>query len=316
MSSTQMTTPGTGSFASEHLVEADDLRHRVQPGVPTRDSLFWNLILPDEQVGVQLYAFGDGRGLGGRQVVVYRPEPEPMIMHSTLGHDLGDDSDFDDWRCAGMRVRQPEPLRTAQVDYASDEVSLEYTFTATHRPFSYLENAYFPHWMAANRYEQTGLASGTLRVGEREIRFQDVWTHRDHSWGRRHWTWPHHWKWLVAGTPSGQAINAMISIARGEVGVNGYVLRDGQPVALVDARARAEYDEAMGQVRLEADLIDVEGRTTTLEMERYALFTMSFGSDSVVNEAACRARIDGEEGTGQFEARWPRAYLQGLVDAE
>lgn len=304
-------------FATAHLKPADDLRHRFADGVKTRDSLFWNLILPEEQVAAQIYAFSDGRGFGGRQMIVYQPDPDALVMHNTLGHDLGADSDFDDWSCEGMRVRQPEPLRVAKVDYTSEEVSMEYTFTGTHRPFAYSENDEgCPQWMAANRYEQTGRASGTLRIGDREIAFDDVWVHRDHSWGRRHWSFPHHWKWLCAGTPSGAELNAMLHIAKGEYGVNGYVVRNGEPVPLVDARSKATYQDDMTQSHLDCTLIDAGGGTTHLEMERFAVFQMRFGTDSLITEAACRVRIDGEDGTGQFETLFPRGYAERLVNAE
>lgn len=315
----------SNDFVTEHITEADDLRHRVAEGVKTRDSLFWNLILPEEQIGVQLYVWTDGRGVAGRQVSIYVPDRDQNLIRNAFNVDLGPDSDLDDWECAGFRLRQPEPLHTAQVSYESvidgdgnnDDVHLDYSFTARHRPFSYAENPNgCPRWMATNRYEQSGRASGTLRIGDREIPFTDVWAHRDHSWGRRNWNWVHHWKWIVAGVPSGTEINAMFHIARGEPGLNGHVLRDGEPVAIVDGRAKATYDDDMSQSRLEAELIDARGGKTHIEMERFAIFHLPFGSDTLLSEAACHVRIDGEQGTGQFETLWPRGYVKRLVEAE
>jgi hypothetical protein len=305
------------SFATAHIAETDDLRHRVGEGVKTRDSLFWNLVLPDEQLAVQVYVWIDGRGVAGRQVAVYGPDGARNIIHNDYEIDLGQESDLDDWECAGLTVQHPEPLRVAKLEYASDQVDLDYTFTARHRPFSYRENpGGCPAWMARNRFEQSGRASGTLRVGDRVIPFSDVWAHRDHSWGRRNWNWVHHWKWLIAGVPSGTELNAMFHVARGELGVSGHVLRDGEPVALTDGKATASYDPDMGQTRLEATLTDARGGTTHLVMERFAIFHLPFGSDSLLSEAACHVTIDGERGTGQFETLWPRGYLRRLVTAE
>ena len=73
--------------------------------------------------------------------------------------------------------------------------------------------------------------TGVLEVAGRTIEFDRI-AHRDHSWGARDWGAPQHWKWLLAHTPSGRALNAFIWIARGEWGFNGYVLRDGEPVAI------------------------------------------------------------------------------------
>jgi hypothetical protein len=303
---------GTGPITS-----ADDLRHRAAAGVKTRDSLFWNLVLPDEEVAVQIYVWVNGRGVAGRQIAVYAPEAAPNIVRNTYDVDLGPDTDFDNWECDGLTIRLSEPLRTAEITFDDDDVSLRYRFTARHRPFSYRENpAGCPPWMATDRFEQSGRATGVLRVRGRTIPFADVWAHRDHSWGRRNWNTVHHWKWLVAAVPSGTELNAMFHVARGEPGLNGYVLRGTEPVALIDGRCRASYDADMAQLRLEAELIDAAGGTTQLEMDRYAIFHLPFGSDSLLSEAACRVRIDGEEGVGQFETLWPRTYVQRLIGDE
>jgi hypothetical protein len=55
---------------------------------------------------------------------------------------------------------------------------------------------------------------------------------------------------------------------------------------------------------------------TNLVMERFAIFGLPFGSDSLLSEAACRVSIDGEPGAGQFETLWPRGYIERLVQAE
>jgi len=303
------------TLTTDHIANGDDLRHRVPAGTKTRDSLFWNIVLPEHQVAVQIYIWTDGDGVAGRQVAVYFPDPARSKILNAFQVDLGPDMDLDDWLCAGLGVRHTESLRCSALSFAEDGVELDYRFTATHRPFSYRENpAGCPAWLATNRFEQTGRATGVLRVHGLEIPFADVWTHRDHSWGRRNWGQVQHWKWLVAGLPDGPAVNAMFHVARGEPGINGYLLRSGEPVPIVDGRAHAEYDADMAQVRLEADLIDARGGRTRLEMERYAIFHVPFGSDNLLSEAACRAWIDGEAVPGQFETLWPASQLRRMVE--
>ena len=118
---------------------------------------------------------------------------------------------------------------------------------------------------------------------------------------------PQHWKWILAHTPSGRALNAFVWIARGEWGFNGYVLRDGAPVAIAHIDQRAAYDDGMDQTRLEATITDVDGETTALTLDSFGAVRMPhddpFGT--VIIEAACRATIDGEAGGGQFETHWP-----------
>ena len=295
------------------FTSADDLRHRAPAGARMRDSLFWNLIVPEAQLGLQVYTFVNHRGRAGYNVCVWGGDRAPVVLQH-VGQ-VGPDADFDDWRIAGLEVRQPEPRRTATVRFAAAGVRLEYEFTALHEAFSYRQNpAGLPAWFAANRFEQAGRVRGGLELGGRTLEFERI-AHRDHSWGVRDWGAPQHWKWLLAHTPSGRALNAFVWIARGEWGFNGYVLRDGAPVAIAHIDQHAEYDDRMDQRRLDADLRLVDGSSTSLTLESFGAVRMPhddpFGT--VIVEAACRATIDGEPGGGQFETHWPLAYLEHLA---
>jgi hypothetical protein len=294
----------------------DDRRHRALAGQRMRDSLFWNLIVPEQELGMQVYTFVNHRGRAGYNFVVWGGEGEPLALLQELGQ-VAPEADFDDWRLAGLELRQPEPLRTAEVRFARDGVRLEYDFTALHDAFSYHQNpGGLQPWFAQNRFEQAGRVTGVLEVAGRRIEFDRI-AHRDHSWGPRDWGAPQHWKWLLAHTPSGRALNAFIWVARGEWGFNGYVLRDGEPVAISHIRHHAGYDERMDQRRLEADIVDVRGETTQLTLDSFVAVRMPhddpFGT--VIIEAACRATIDGEEGGGQFETHWPLAYIEHLASS-
>jgi len=295
--------------------QRDDLRHRAPDGARMRDSLFWNLIVPEEELGMQVYTFVNHRGRAGYNVCVWGGDSEPVVLQH-LGQ-VGPEADFDDWRVAGLEVRQPELRRTAEVRFAGDGVRLEYDFTALHEAFSYRQNpGGLPSWFAENRFEQAGRVQGVLEVAGRRIEFDRI-AHRDHSWGTRDWGAPQHWKWLLAHTPSGAALNAFVWISRGEWGFNGYVLRDGEPVAIERIEQRAEYDAGMDQRRLDAEFVLVDGTTTELTLESFGAVRMPhddpFGT--VIIEAACRATIDGEAGGGQFETHWPLAYIDHLAAA-
>lgn len=305
------------------LEPADDLRHPSAGGRPTRDSLFYNLILPEEELALQVYTWVDGAGVAGHHVAVYGPGREPLAF-DVEGRIAVGDADFDAWRVAGLELRHCEPLHRAEIRYRGDAVSLAYDFTGLHDAFTYSQNPDgCPQWMAEDRFEQAGRVAGEVTVGGRIVAF-DRPAHRDHSWGRRHWGLPQHWKWLAAQTgpdlgddgPGRQtvAVNAMFWIARGEPGVNGYVRRaGGEPVPIVAGRARAGYDDDMTQRSVTATLEDAAGGVTELVMERYGLLRLTSRSDTVVYEAACRATIDGQAGSGQFEALWPAAYVARLT---
>jgi hypothetical protein len=293
----------------------DDRRHRPADGTKGRDSLYFNLILPDLELAVFVYTWVDQNGTAGRLVTAWGPEPEPLAFEVVHGVPMAA-ADFDDWRLAGLELRHPQPLRTAEIRYSGEHLQLAYDFEGSHEAFDYTRNpGGCPQWMAVNRLEQAGRAQGELRLGDRVIAF-DQPAHRDHSWGRRNWRMPQHWKWVVAQTPSGRAVNLFQWVVRGETGTNGYVLRDGKPVALVDARCRASYDADMTSRSLHASLTDAAGGVTELVLHRYGTVSLPVGTDTVLHEAACRGSIDAEPGWGQFETQWPASYVEYLRDTQ
>jgi hypothetical protein len=295
------------------LTPADDLRHRVPAGTKGRDSYFWNVIMPEHQLGVQVYVWIDGNGVAGRQVAVWGPDPEPIAFEAVYDIDLGADADLDAVDIAGLRIAQPEPLQITELSFRSDAVDLDYRFEGVHPAFNYGQNEHgSPQWMAIERYEQLGRVTGTVCAGGRTVDF-DRFGHRDHSWGRRNWRAPQHWKWIVASTPSGRALNLFCWIVQGELGVNGYVLRDGAVVPIVDARTHGKYDADGTQRHLDAAIVTADGERTHLVLDRYGVCEIPVGGGTLLWEAACRATIDGEVGAGQYETQWPKDYVERLV---
>lgn len=294
------------------LTASDDLRHRPVDGGKGRDSLFFTLLLPEHELWVFVYTWVDDTGQAGRLVAIAEGEGTPPVYDIEHGIDMGG-QDFDDWRIGGLELRHPEPLQTATVRYAGQGAEVAFDFTGSHEAFDYAQNVIgCPQWMARNRLEQQGHATGELTIGGRTVTI-DGPVHRDHSWGRRDWRMPQHWKWVAAQTPSGGGLQLFQYVARGELGTNGYVLREGRPVGLVDARCEAVYDDDMTNRALRATLIDEDGGLTELELDRYTHMRLPVGSRTSMSEAGCHARIDGEPGAGQFEAQWPADYVEHLI---
>lgn len=212
----------------------DDLRHRPGPGQRTRDSLFWQTVLTEHEVALQVYLFvSDDHALGARagyHVAVWGRDREPVLQHG--GAAVEPDADFDDLTVDGVRIRQGVPLQESSVTVRTPTVELDLDFGAIAAPFSYHANPDgLPAWFALDRLEQSGRVRGSLRLGGATM-IIDGPGHRDHSWGRRDWRAPQHWKWFVASTPSGQALNGWLWVARGTWGFAGYVLRGGRLVAI------------------------------------------------------------------------------------
>ena len=294
----------------------DDRRHWPADGGRMRDSLFWELIMPEEKLGLQIYLYVSARGRAGYNVSVWGPGTDPVALKLADGR-VAESADFDDFRFEGLTVRQPELRRTCQVRFDRDDVHLAYDFTALHDAFSYRSNPDgLPGWFARNRLEQTGHVDGFLEIGGRRIDWNRT-GHRDHSWGHRDWGIPHHWKWFIAYTESGRIVNGWIWIARGEWGFAGYVVRDGVTVPVARIEHHADYHPDMTQRRLEADLIDITGQATHLGLDVFGVIKLPTHDpmSTVIYEGACTAEIDGEAGAGQFETHWPGPYLRYLAEA-
>lgn len=292
----------------------DDLRHWSAPGGRMRDSLFWELMMPDERLGLQIYLYLTDRGKTGYNVSVWGPETEPVALKLAAGT-VGDVMDLDDFHFKGLSIKQPELGRVSEVSYRSAEVNVDINFTAMHDAFSYRSNPDgLPEWFAVNRVEQTGRVTGFLDVGDRRVDWDRI-GHRDHSWGTRDWGMPQHWKWFVAYTPTGRVVNGWIWIARGEWGFAGYVLRGGKPVAVSHIDHKAAYHDDMTQRRLDAEIVDVDGQVTWLELNCFGVVKLPTKDPmgTVIYEGACEALIDGEKGAGQFETHWHGSYLEHLT---
>lgn len=293
----------------------DDLRHRARAGGRARDSLFWEMIMPDEGLGFQAYLYLSGNGKAGFNVAVWGPDPNKQALDLAQA-EVPDGIDLDAFSFEGLTLTQPVLRRTARLQYESAKVKLDFNFAALHEPFSYKQNPDgLPDWFAINRFEQTGWVTGFLEFGGRRIEWSRV-GHRDHSWGVRNWGMPHHWKWIIAYTPDGERIvNGWIWIAKGEWGFGGYVVRNGEMLPVSHIKHHAEYTDEMLQRRLLADLHDTRGGVTRLEMESFGVVKLPTNDkmDTIIYEAACNVSIDGHAGAGQFETHWPKKYLEHLV---
>jgi hypothetical protein len=297
---------------SSIFTPSDHLRHRAAAGEKMRDSLFWESIMPDEELGFQAYLFVSGTGKAGFNVAVWSDDGRPPVLDLVHGS-VADVVDFDAFNLEGLHVAQTVLGGETRLKYKSERIKLALTFEGRHPPFSYRQNPDgLPPWFALNRYEQTGWLAGELEFDGRRVALDRI-GHRDHSWGPRDWRFPHHWKWFVAYTPSGERmINGWIWVARGAWGFAGYVVKDGALKAIAHIEQHATYDDDMSQRRFEARIVDTTGDVTELTLERFGVLKLP--SDGVmIMEAACTATIDGRPGAGQYETQWSSAYLERLI---
>lgn len=300
------------------LEPKDDLRHPLRPGPHSRESLFYDLVLPEERLLVFTYTWVTADDRAGHlfAVVGGADGDETLAFSATDGVDAAG-RDFDDWRVDGVDgtvwVRHHDLLTAASYGATAPGASLEVEFTGVHEPFDYLRNDDgCPPFVADNRFEQSALVRGTLRLGDRVIPV-DATGHRDHSWGTRDWDTIQDWKWVSAQVDDRLAVHLMEIHGRGRTTHHGYTLVDGVLSAVDRVRIDTEYDDRFWQTRITATVLDKAGRRVTLEAERFAMLTFEAGEGMSLREAACHGTIDGRPARVHVENGWDRAYAERQV---
>jgi hypothetical protein len=294
------------------LTERDDLRHPLS-GPFARESLFHNVVLPEEGLFVFFYTWVDADDRAGRLFAVYGEDDKPLVFDVVDGVAVGG-RDFDDWAVAGMTVRHTALLQTAELAFAGDEASLSMTFDALHRAFPYAENDNgCPPAMAEARFEQSGRVQGTLTVAGRTVPF-DTTAHRDHSWGARDWNSFHHWKWISGQAGDDVTFNAEQMLAGGREWINGYVNRAGLVSAVIAVEADVTYDDDdFTQRRATVVVTDAAGGTIRIEVERFSLLRFEPSDQIAMFDAGCRGSVDGRPGRVHLEIGWTKDYVAHQV---
>lgn len=298
-------SPGPPRFTA-----ADDLLHDVSGAGPdARESLAFAAPIPDEQLMVFLYLWREPAGWG-RFAVVGGPDMDKPEYLTFEGDTAFEGTDLDDCTVGGLRLRQPEPLHSAELELSQDGLDLSVRFEGLHHPFSWHDNpSGCPAWAATDRYEQSCRTSGTIRLGDREVEFRGI-GHRDHSWGPRKWNTIQHWKWMNATTEDhARSLHAMIAVIKGEIMINGYLSVDGELSPVIAAEATADLDDRLVHRALSGRFRDQLGRTMDLECAYSAGWSMPI-HHLVLNEIGMSATLDGRPAVAHVEMGWPAAYIE------
>jgi hypothetical protein len=101
---------------------------------------------------------------------------------------------------------------------------------------------------AKGHLEQLGHATGRIKVGDREYKFDGLGL-RDHSWGPRYWQAPKYYRWLTMNFDEGLGGMATVTVNRdGSEHPGGFIARKGQ--ATVNVRKVEIETEFTGEQKL------------------------------------------------------------------
>jgi hypothetical protein len=296
------------------LCPEDDLRHDLSGSRKGRESLFWLVPLPDENLMLLVYVWLYADGSAGRFVIIGENDPTAPPVHDAQDRLEFVGKDLDDCSIGGLGIRLPELFKTSELSYDTGPAAFDLHFEAIHRPFSYHDNADgCPSWLADNRFEQSLSVTGRLRLGNRHIEI-DTTAHRDHSWGTRDWALMQQWQWINVQDGTGTTVNAYTNVVLGERTVNGYLYRDGRLSPLVEVRTSPEFGPDYHQNALHAEFVDTEGRTAVLDATRNSAVRLDFGSSPLlINEIGCHGTLEGRPVPLLYEIGWDGNYIRRLM---
>lgn len=162
------------------------------------------------------------------------------------------------------------------------------------------------HYGVSTRYEISAQVSGTIRVGDDEIRV-DAPGQRDHSWAVRDW-WAFAWCWSAGALDDGTRFHLSdIRLPSGPIGF-GYQLSPAGELTLATRVTAEEQVDDLGLPIFAELAVEPAGLALTAEPIAISplVFTSDDGRTSRFPRALCRYRApDGRTGTGWSEWNQP-----------
>lgn len=274
-----------------------------------RDSAVWVIPLTAEGLGFVAYTWVDAFGKAGAAGIAFGPRLETPIFERLDDISIPREMTFGDWQAGPMAFSQVDSLKTQRIDYDGERLGMSFTFEAVHPPYAFSSHPEpFPSWFADDRFEQSGRASGTVRVDGETFEIEAP-CHRDRSWGARKWECVSHYKWLNF-LADDAAVHVMDLHGFGRSHVRGYVFRDGQLAEIVHADFDYELDEQLIHRKLAVTLTDDAGRTTHVRMTSVdAELTYPISPYLTLVDLIGGAEIEGVKGECYVEMAWPPEYL-------
>jgi hypothetical protein len=290
-----------------------DGRHVLPQVAHGRESIPYIVVLPEEQIAFFTYTWVSADGNAGAALAVFGPGVGGApIQQGLADRPVPKDMNFDNWVIDGFTMQQDLQMDKAHIRWETPEAMVEFDFEAFHPAYAYGSDPRgCPSYCATDRIEQAGSVKGTLRLGDRVIEF-DATGHRDHSWGTRDWIPFQQYEWFVGQVGTDISVHFWNLNALGKRQVRGYVYKDGLMSRIDTVDVDVTYDDQYWQTGYTATVVDVAGRSTTIETEVFGCHTLQPHPELSLNESGGRAVIDGKTGVGWMECAWPTSYLEHI----
>lgn len=297
------------------LAEKHDNRHKLANSELARESLAFIIQEPSSGLGGFLYTWVNGSGKAGAALCLFGEAlGDTPIFEVRDGIVVADTMDFYDWQVGGLRLQLQQPLKTAFVSYKSDQVDVEYHFTALHQAYAYSSHAQgCPPWMADDRFEQQGKIKGRIIRSDKVIEF-DTLSLRDHSWGTRDWGVNQHWKWVHVQAGDEYGVHFWKLFALGREHLCGYVIRDGHMAQVTNVVEQFTCNEGLVPASVSAEVTDSAGRVTQIAGDVTRAFPFPVHELITLFECSMKATIEGRPGNGWMEMMWPNDLIGYMAE--
>lgn len=292
------------------LDDEHDNRHLLDGSELSRESLAFIIQEPSSGIGGFLYTWVNGAGKAGAALCLFgQAIGAKPIFEACDGIDVPTTMDFKNWQVGGLSLQLHDALKTATVRYKSDQVEVEYDFTALHQAYAYSAHPQgCPAWMADDRFEQQGKIKGRIVTANSEIEFEAL-SLRDHSWGTRDWGVNQHWKWVHVQSGEAYGVHFWKLFALGKAHLCGYVIRDGHMAQVTQVIEQFSCHEGLVPRAVSAEVTDSAGRVTQISAEVIQAFPFKVHELITLFECPMRATIEGQQGNGWMEMMWPNDLI-------
>ncbi|VWX50066.1 hypothetical protein [Novosphingobium sp. 9U] len=290
-----------------------DGRHRLSDRPLAREASAYIVVLPEHQLAFFTYTYVSGQGVAGAKIAIFGPGVEGGTLYEKMEDRAVAESDnFDAWHIGAFSMEQDLAFDRARIRWDTETISLDYTFEATHPPYSYAGDPKgCPSFCADDRIEQSGRVRGHLRFQDKTIEL-DCTGHRDHSWGTRDWMAMQHYEWFLAQVGEDVSIHFWQLQALGRVELRGYVYKDGLMACIEDMDLNVDFDEQWFHWSYQATITDTEGRETKLDGKVFGHTLLDSHPELKLHEGPGECAVDGRPGVGWLECAWPTAYLNHI----
>ena len=290
--------------------DKDDLRHTLRKSAVARESTPYIVVLPEDRITAFVYTWVSAEGKAGSACCIFGPGVgEEPILEVVDGISVPADMDFTDWKVGDIRIQHRKTLAVADVLFTGKRIGFDMHFEAIHPAYSYSGHPDgCPSDVADDRFEQSGLVTGTLTIDGRRIPFNTT-GHRDHSWGTRDWTAIQHWKWFEGQCGPDMAVHFFEILCEGKRHLRGYIYKEGLMSEVNSLEVDFEHAADLKHKSMDAVVGDLAGRKVRVTGRTFAMNPFQASPTTVLNQAGMAVEFDGISGVGWLEMCWPKAYV-------